>query len=276
MRLAYRDLLEVAMQSMDAWEAYYRQLAEIDPKCDAGIVRLETGQGAVLTASTTRATEFRKEAEAAASACLVEPAWSRTPIPVAWSAVRTQWSAPATVVPLSRFAPDQVAQPAALGSSWKWQANHNVAGGELRSGGARCLWGFGVHAPNELTFRLPDSARAFRSGLGIDAAVGDSGCVVGKVCLNPASGTPLFQSKPLVGSRAAISTGDIALASSTSARRLVLVVEDGGAARGPNADPLDIGDHADWLEPVLLLDPGKRRAAVEKYRPALRTPHALP
>ncbi len=143
-----------------------------------------------------------------------------------------------------------------------------MAGGELRSGGVRCLWGFGVHAPNELDFHLPDSARAFRSGLGIDASVGDSGCVVAKVCLNQASGTPLYQSQPLRGSRTAISTGDIALASGNSAaRRLVLVVEDGGAARGPNADPLDIGDHADWLEPVLLLDPVKLRAAVEKYRP---------
>ncbi len=42
-RVAYGDLLEVAMQPMDAWEAYHRQLAEIDPKCDADIVRLETG-----------------------------------------------------------------------------------------------------------------------------------------------------------------------------------------------------------------------------------------
>ena len=225
----------------------------------------------VFTASATRVPAFRNEAEAAASTCLVQPAWSRTPIPVAWSAVRTLWRAPATVVPLSLFAPEQVTQRGALGSSWKWQADRNVAGGELRSGGVRCLWGFGVHAPNELVFQLPDSARAFRSGLGIDAAVGDSGCVVAKVYVNEASGTPLFQSQPLLGSRTAISTGDIALASgNAAARRLVLVVEDGGDAPRPNADPLDIGDHADWLEPTLLLDPVKLRAAVEKYRPAAK------
>ena len=52
-RLAYRELAEVAMQPMDAWEAYYRQLAVIDPEGDAGIVRLETGQGMVFTASAT-------------------------------------------------------------------------------------------------------------------------------------------------------------------------------------------------------------------------------
>ena len=97
----------------------------------------------------------------------------------------------------------------------------------------------------------------------------NAGCVVGKVYVNEASGRPLFQSQPLVGSRTAISTGEIALAPGNSAaRQLLLVVEDGGDARGPNADPLDIGDHADWLEPTLLLDPVKLRAAVEKYRPA--------
>ncbi len=187
-RRAYRDLAEVAMQPMDAWEAYHRQLAALDPKDDADIVRLETGQGMVLTTSTSRAVSIRNEAWAGAPACVVAPVWSDTPIPVAWSAVRTVWRAPATVVPLSLMAPRQVTQRDGLGSSWKWQTDRNVAGGELRSGDARYLWGFGVHAPNEMVFQLPDSARAFRSGLGIDAAVGDSGCVVAKVFVGEASG----------------------------------------------------------------------------------------
>ncbi len=118
---------------------------------------------------------------------------------------------------------------------------------------------------------MPDSARTFHSGLGIDAAVGDSGCAVAKVYLNEASGTPVFQSKPLLGLQSAVSTGEIALASANlAARQLVLVVEDGGDARGPNVDPLDIGDHVDWLEPTLLLDPAKLRAAVAKYRPSAK------
>jgi hypothetical protein len=266
-RLAYRDLAEIVMPPIDAWDAYYRQLAQIDPNCDAGIVRLEMGQGMVLTVSASGV----PAGVAAGATYLVQPAWSRTPVSVGGSAVSMQWRAPATVVPLSLFAPQQVVQRGALGSSWKWQADRSVAGGELRSGGVRCLWGFGVHAPNTMVFRLPDSARAFQSGLGIDAAVVDSGYVVAKVYLNEASGTPVFQSKPLMGSQPAVGTGEIALASGNSAaRQLVLVVEDGGDARGPNADPLDIGDHVDWLEPTLLLDPVKLRAAVKKYRPAAK------
>ena len=267
LRLAYRELSEVMMPPIDAWEAYQRQLAKIDPNCDAGIIRLETGQGMVLTVSATGG----PVAEAAGSSCFVQPAWSHTPIPVAGSSVRTVWRAPATVVPLSLFTPQQVTQRGALGCNWKWQVNRNVAGGDLRGGGVRCLWGFGVHAPNEMTFRLPDSAQTFHSGLGIDAVVGDSGCVVAKVYLNDVSGTPVFRSKPLTGSQSAIYTGNIALASGNSAaRQLVLVVEDGGDVRGENTDPLDIGNHVDWLEPTLLLDPARLRAAVAKYRLAAK------
>ena len=75
-RLAYRDLAEVAMPPIDAWEAYYRQLAVIDPTGDAGIVRLETGQGMVLTASTTGSRRFammRKRPHRRASSAGLEP-----------------------------------------------------------------------------------------------------------------------------------------------------------------------------------------------------------
>ena len=90
-RIPYRELAEIAMQPMDVWEAYYRQLAQIDPDGNAEIVRLQTRQGMVLTASTTRAASFRKETEAVASSCLIRPAWSRTAVPVAWSSVHTVW-----------------------------------------------------------------------------------------------------------------------------------------------------------------------------------------
>ncbi len=136
-RLAYRDLAEIAMPPIDAWEAYQRQLAVIDPNCDAGIVRLETVQGMVLTVSASRAAAI----EAAGSTCLVQPAWSRTPIPVAGSAVRTLWRAPATVVPLSLFAPSRSrsAGPwAAVGSGKRtatWPAASSAAVVSAVSGG---------------------------------------------------------------------------------------------------------------------------------------------
>ncbi len=154
-----------------------------------------------------------------------------------------------------------------LGGSWKWQTDRNVAGGELCCGGVHCLWGFGVHAPNAMVFPLPDSAQTFRSGLGIDQSMGDAGSVVAKIYINDLTGTPVFQSRPLNGSLRAISTGDVAIPAGNGAdRQLLLVMVDGGDARGPGALGLDIGDHADWLEPTLVLDPARLRAAVAKHR----------
>jgi hypothetical protein len=168
---------------------------------------------------------------------------------------------------LSQVVPQKVAQPSGLGGSWRWQADHNVAGGELQSGGNRYLWGFGVHAPNAMTFALPDSARAMRTSIGIDAAVGNSGYVVAKVYANEASGAPLYQCQPLAGSRTVVSAGEVALVrGGVGARQLVLAVDGGGPSRGASADPLDIGDHVDWLEPVLLLDSAKLREAIKKVQ----------
>ena len=222
----------------------------------------------VLTASATGVTAFREEAEAAASTCLVQPAWSHTPIPVAWSAMRSLWRAPATVVPLSLFAPQKVAQAkpwaAVGGGKWTetWPAANFAAAATAISGVLASM------RPTNWSSALPDSARAFRCGLGIDAAVGDRGASWEK-----STSTRHSPARPLVPKPAAPRLADRHFhgrhrtwpAESTT-RQLVLVVEDGGDARGPNADPLDIGDHADWLEPTLLLDPVKLRAAVAKYR----------
>ncbi len=150
-----------------------------------------------------------------------------------------------------------------------------MAGGELKSGGLQYFWGFGVHAPSELVFPLPDSAQAFRSGFGLDSSVGDFGSVVAKISIGDSAAAPLFQSKPLAGSRSAISTGDLVLGhhvpmvgDKPGARNLLLTVEDGGNAQGPVA--LAIGDHADWLEPTLVLDPVQLRADVQKFRPGAK------
>ncbi len=90
LRVPYRELAEIAMQPMDPWEAYYRQLAATDPDLEAGLVRLVTGGGMVLTAPTSRVEPFRGEAEPAASTIRIQPGWSGTPIALAWSAVRQE------------------------------------------------------------------------------------------------------------------------------------------------------------------------------------------
>lgn len=263
-RIPLNDIAELQMPAANTWETYFRELSILDPLGNAGIVRVETNDGIVLTTSTSRSSQFRLVNEAVASQRLMQPAWSRAPIPVRWSDIRLLWQAPSTMVSLSRFSPEQVTQQGALGKSWKWQADRNVAGGILRSDGLDYIWGFGVHAPNEMVFSLPDCVRAFRARVGIDEAVGNTGRAIAKVYANQASSSPLFQSNPLSGSGLPVSTGDITLPSAAgAARKLVLVTENANESSA-EADGLDIGNHVDWLEPILLLDPAKLNAEVRK------------
>ena len=82
---------------------------------------------------------------------------------------------------------------------------------------------------------------------------------------NRATGMPLYESKPLVGMAPAAFTGEVVLPPvSGDPRKLVLVTESAGNLRGDKGDPLDIGNHVDWLEPILLLDPVKLRMEVSK------------
>ena len=268
-RLNLSEVAELRTASSDPWEMFYKELAVINPDGAAKILRVATSSGSIFTASTSRSSQLRVEPETMASRRLLQPAWSLNPIPVPWSDTREIWRTPEQVVPLSRFVPDQTVQRSSLGSSWKWQANRNVAGGPLNSGGQDYLWGFGVHAPNGLLFNLPACAAGFRSSVGIDTVVGNAGSANAKVFLNQATGTPLYQSTSLVGLARPVTTGDIALpATAGNPRRLLLTTENASDPRGPSGIPLDIGNHVDWLEPVLLLDPATLRAEVAKRRPA--------
>jgi len=263
-RIPLGDIAELRMPTVDTWNTYYRELSILDPNGTAGIVRVETFEDMILTASTLRSSQLRDGNEAVARVHLLQPVWSRAPIPVSWASMRLLWRAPSLVVPLSRFSPEQVTQRGVLGSSWKWQVDRNVAGGILRSDGMDYLWGFGVHAPNTMVFTLPDCVRAFRARVGIDAVIRNGGCAIAKVHANHSTGTPLYQSKPLVGSATPVSTGEIALPPAAgTARKLVLVTENASEVLG-EGDGLDIGNHVDWLEPTLLLDPTLLHAEVAK------------
>jgi len=116
-----------------------------------------------------------------------------------------------------------------------------------------------------MVFTLPDSVRAFRTSVGIDAAVGNTGRAIAKVHANPSSGATFYQSKPLVGSGMTVSTGEIALPPTAgTARKRMLVTENANVASG-ESDGLDIGNHVNLLEPTLLLGPALLHAEVAKH-----------
>ena len=130
-----------------------------------------------------------------------------------------------------------------------------IQGGPLRSGGEQFGWGFGVHAYSQLEFDLPPFARSFSVHLGLDEASGTGGCVQATVSITPPHAATLFASSTIIGSSQTIATGELKLQDQHGGGgRLRLVVDPLAGDRPPRADPLDIRDTFDWLEPLVQLD----------------------
>jgi len=261
----YRDLAEVHLPTMDFWEAYCTELALLDPDQNARLVRFHTITGMKLTGSTARAHILNNGGSPEHWFHMLQPSWSLDALWVPFATIDLrQYFAPQEV-PLSRLLPSQVVQKSLLGGGWRWQADRNSQLGPLVSGGLHHGWGFGVHAMSELTFTLPAYAKTFRTRIGLDQSAGDGGCVRTRVFAKAAGQNAqqqLFQSDPLVGSARGVDTGDLTLPTSTDAVTLTLHVDPAHEDRPAGADPLDIRDALDWLDPLVQLDQAGLQQAV--------------
>jgi len=192
---------------------------------------------------------------------IIQPVWSLDPLWVPFSSIRMRWSFAPDKVPLSRVRPAVAVSPALL----PWRANRNAAGGPLSSGGQQYGWGFGVHARSELTFTLPQHARSFHCRLGLDHFVDNGGCARGRVYVGSTKAGPRYESPVMIGSQQTADTGWVSLASAPDVpRRLILQVDPVVRNHPPNADPLNIRDKFDWLDPQIALDPGGLGSEVRK------------
>ena len=182
---------------------------------------------------------------------MVQPAWSLDPLWVPFKTIRIRWSFAPETLPLSRVLPTKTVSPAML----TWRADQNTDGGLLRSGGLLGGWGFGVHAHSELTFDLPPAVRSFQTRFGLDSMVDSGGCARARVYLGSTKTKPLYESPLLIGSKETIDTGAIRIpASPDTPLKLILQVDPANRNHPPDADPLNIRDKLNWIEPQLTFD----------------------
>ena len=255
--VAFHDIAEVHLSSADPWDAYLDQLAVLSPSGNARLLQVETTEGLKATTSTER---FRPrhlgdEEDRRNWQQIVQPAWSLDPLAIRFGTIRTWrfWSPHR--VPLTVFTPVAIHQDSTFGNSWQWRVDSNLDGHPLRSGGQEFGWGFGVHASNELQFVLPSSVTSFRTRVGLDRMAGDGGCVRAVIWRTSSPGSPLYRSGLLVGAEEVADSGVLPLKSPAgSDDRLVLRADAAHADRPADADPFDIRDSLDWLEPELQLD----------------------
>ncbi|MBN2474840.1 MAG: NPCBM/NEW2 domain-containing protein [Pirellulales bacterium] len=267
-RIALAELAEIHLPHGDPWKAYFEELAVLSPRGDTPLVRLETTDGLIATTSALR---FRAASPNSGDVDwwyhMVQPVWSLEPLWIRFSTIRTRLGFLPHEVPLSRLYPVQSVQRSMLGRGWHWQADRNAQGGPLQSGDRRFAWGFGVHAANELTFELPEVVRALRSRIGLDASAGGGGCARALVYVDHAAGNPLFRSDHLIGSASTVDTGWLSLSGPSGGQHTLILATDAAHDDRPaGADPLDVRDVVDWIEPVLALDAGKLKQAIQQAR----------
>ena len=193
---------------------------------------------------------------------MVQPVWSLDPLWVPFRRIHTRWSFAPHQVPLARLYPAAIVSPALL----PWHANRNSHGQLLRSAGREYGWGFNVHAHSELSFALPQCAVSFRSRVGLDSLAGAGGCVRTRVYVGSTKNKPVYEAPLLVGSEKTVDTGRIRIPwPSDGPKRLILQVDPANRNYPLGADPLNIRDMLDWLDPRLELDAGKLQDLVLRH-----------
>ncbi len=260
-RIPWSDLAELHFPQVDFWPAYFDELAGLCPTADARLMQVETASGLIATASLPRFVQ-RFEGNPQESERWVHgihPAWSLDILWVPCREISMRRLFAANQVPLSRVPPSQVvAQSLLAGSGRPPQVNRNVFFGPLQSAEHEYGWGIGVQARSELSFALPDGIKLLRGSAGIDRSSGTGGCVKCRIFANDVCSPPLWESPILVGSTTVADFGTLPLGGPAAGQKqVVMQIDPAHDGRPAGAEPLDIRDAANWLDPVLELDPAE-------------------
>ena len=146
------------------------------------------------------------------------------------------------MVYLSDMEPLKIEQDSMTGASWPPQRDKNVTGGSIRLGRRIYEKGIGVHADTTLTYKLDGQFERFSAVVGIDHSVGAYGSVVFRVRTDD---TIRYESQLVRGGEAPRTVSvDV-----TGAKMLTLECD--------MARELDLSDHADWANALLIRTKGK-------------------
>jgi hypothetical protein len=258
------DLAEIHLPRQEGWSAWWEQLATLAPAFDGtlSVWQMETTEGNRFTTTPAR---FRPLSRGGGNPDhwyhTVQPAWSLDPLYVPYRSIRARRFFRPHEVPLSVLEPTRINQRSALGQIGPPRVDRNVRGWAARFGEEWSGWGLGVHAHSEVSFELPKLAGTFRTGFALDRSVGPGGCARPVIRWDRVDGDsntaqpPAFQAAPVVGTGPLTDTGPLAIPAKELASRLTLVVDAVVEGAPAGADPLEIRDLANWIQPLFDLEP---------------------
>ncbi|MBA2117005.1 hypothetical protein [Bremerella alba] len=275
MSFGFHEIAELHLEVESPWQSHLRELAilfpggKVAPADQQRLVQWETSDGLVATTSVQRidADSRGDNNNSDRWAHGIQPAWSIDPI---WVECRSTWMRRSWAfdeMPLFRL-PYHESRDGAMFSRNGFSAriNRGILAGTAKSGDRISGWSLGVMAPSRLSFALPPIATGFRTSVGIDQAAHDRGCIVGRVFVSWES-SPKFESKSIVGSEKTTEGGNIHWNSLPGDGQLILEVDMAHQDRPEGADPFDIRDMVNWIEPRVLLDHQKLREAIDEQTP---------
>jgi hypothetical protein len=253
-RLTFDELAELHLPEVDFWPSAVLELAILSPELQTRLIQFETDDGLLATGSFDRFAAFAWGSERISEQWShgIQPAWSLDLLWVPRARIRVcrmflPHQLPLSRIPMTRLQASDVS-PRVF---WPEQRDRNVLGGVLRSDGRDFGWGWGVHAPSRLTFRLPPEPSQLRCNFGLDHFAGRGGSVRARVQIGSSDYQTLYESSVRTGSDTVLEIGPLPLPAD---EKLHLEVDPAHAERPPGADPFSIRDLADWLDPLLEVD----------------------
>ena len=265
LRAPYTSLSSLSLPARDPWEGVLDALALLSPNLDGRLMRLETTDGLVVTASDSRLRPTHYQGNGQRPSTWLEHVhapWSLDPIWIRFPQVKRWAFFDALELPLSRIPPVETERRPIVSVGWLPRVDRNVRGTNLETRDAWGAWGVGVHAPTTLVYPLHEVVSGFRSLTGIDREAIGGGAARALVAFErDGRRVEVFRSDLLTGASGVVDTGAL---DATDATRLVLEADPATEVQGDGIDPWDIRDLLDWLEPVLWLDETVARREVRE------------
>jgi hypothetical protein len=268
------QIAELHLPARDAWDVWFEQLAAIDPNLDQRLFQIESSDGIRLTTSRQRLRPLYAGDRNKSENWYPEfqPAWSFDPLVLPFKTIRQWRFFSAVEPPASLFEPHAEREGTVFSSGWNWQRNQNVQRSSLINNALHYGWGFGVHAPTTLSLTLNPVVSHFRSRIGLDQVVTTGGCARGIISVESKATAELQRSAILIGNQLLHDTNWLAITVPPETEAsLVLTADPVITDRPAKADPFDIRDCLNWLEPEWRLDKVKLQAQV-----SARIPNIVP
>jgi len=251
-RIGFDELAELHFPAADHWQKILADAAALAPDGETILLQINTTDGACITGSLAR---FRAESsgnsrDPARWSHALQPSWSLDPIWISHADIWLRRAFRPYEVPLSRLLPTSVVSTSMLSKgAAAWRANLNGRGEAPRHDGQPFGYGFGMNGGGKLTFTAPKMACSFQTSVGIDDAVGEGGCVKGRIYVDKSK---RWESGFLLGGGEIGNSGELKIAA--GAKQFTLEIDPAHHGRPAGADPLDIRDLANWLDPLITLD----------------------